>query len=665
MKNSITYLKALWSWGANSQSSDVSLDRWLTRGVLCFLGKLARRIYSFGCSQDILGAPQSLHSSPSELDAKLQVNSFMRFAVVLTLIFTIGVGEVWGDTDTYDFNTNGITKSSGPKSGSVSTSSADVVFTSKTGNTTDSWTITFTGNTWYGYGKNNGVNFGVNSSKNKYAPHATLTSKSYSNVTDVVIEYGGANKDVTIAVSVGGTSFGSTTTSSGTSYTFSHAAATGAVVISVESSTNGQIKINSVTITCSDTPPCTPLGTINGSVSWSSTSATLTWDDIANVSSWTVACKNTSTSAAAGSVGSITTNGAGKKTCTITDLTCGGTGYTFTISATAASGYCDKSWELTGSTTACTDPAITVSPASLTGLDYIVGNGPSTAQSFTVSGSSLGADLVVTAPTNYEVCKTADGTYTSTISYTPSDGAVANTTAYIRLAAGLNVGTYNYAAASGLQVTSTGAKTRTAALNGTVTKADCAITFTDFNAVDHYEATLEYGSSVTVSYNYTYNGDGSFSISHSPATGKIDKANKTLTVSAAGIWTLNASATAGTNYSKPSDASAQIRVKCVDTYKDFIHNKTIKAYGSGTAVTDGKMEDWGSGYTVPYIEDNAEETSGSCQQTHYKFMGWVSEDDINIADGTFKTGWTLIQAGTESKLATTKTYYAVWAKLEE
>ena len=173
---------------------------------------------------------------------------------------------MWGDTDTYDFNTNGITKKSGPNSGVVSTSSADVVFTSKTGNTTDSWTITFTGNTWYGYGKNNGVNFGVNSNKNKYAPHATLTSKSYSNVTDVTIGYSGANTDVTIAVSVGGTSFGSTTTSSGTSYTFSHAAATGAVVISVESSANGQIKINSVTITYSDTPPCTPLGTINGSV---------------------------------------------------------------------------------------------------------------------------------------------------------------------------------------------------------------------------------------------------------------------------------------------------------------------------------------------------------------------------------------------------------------
>ena len=70
MKNLITYLKALWSWGANSQSSDVSHD--------------CRR--------------SDLRHSPSELDAKLQVNSFMRFAVVLTLIFTIGIGNVWGDT---------------------------------------------------------------------------------------------------------------------------------------------------------------------------------------------------------------------------------------------------------------------------------------------------------------------------------------------------------------------------------------------------------------------------------------------------------------------------------------------------------------------------------------------------------------------------------------
>ncbi|MDD6827126.1 MAG: hypothetical protein PUE12_13650, partial [Oscillospiraceae bacterium] len=98
----------------------------------------------------------------------------------------------------------------------------------------------------------------------------------------------------------------------------------------------------STTYYISEANCCTPLGSINGSINVNSTSATLTWDNIANVSSWAVACKNTSTGIAAGTVGSITTNGAGKKTCTITNLTCGGTGYTFTISATAASDYCDK-----------------------------------------------------------------------------------------------------------------------------------------------------------------------------------------------------------------------------------------------------------------------------------------------------------------------------------
>ena len=70
MKNVITYLKTLWRWGADSQSSDVSHDCRLTVG------------------------------SPSGLDAKLQVNTFMRFAVVLTLIFTLGSGNAWGADET-------------------------------------------------------------------------------------------------------------------------------------------------------------------------------------------------------------------------------------------------------------------------------------------------------------------------------------------------------------------------------------------------------------------------------------------------------------------------------------------------------------------------------------------------------------------------------------
>lgn len=176
---------------------------------------------------------------------KLNLILNARWLMAVIAFLTIGVGNVWATDDTYDFNTAGITKVSGPNGGDQTSSSTDVVFRSKTGNTTDSWTIEFTGNTYYSYGTNNGVHFG----KNAAPPHATLTSKSYSNVTGVSITSTQGNASVTITVSVGGTSFGSLTSGSNTTHSFTHAAATGAVSINVESTTNGRFQINSITIT--------------------------------------------------------------------------------------------------------------------------------------------------------------------------------------------------------------------------------------------------------------------------------------------------------------------------------------------------------------------------------------------------------------------------------
>lgn len=165
--------------------------------------------------------------------------------LMMLILATMISTNVWATDDTYDFNTAGITKVSGPNGGDQTSSSEDVVFKSKTGNTTDSWTIEFTGNTYYSYGTSNGVHFG----KNAAPPHATLTSKSYSNVTGVSITSTAGNASVTITVSVGGTSFGSLTSGSNTTHSFTHAAANGAVSINVESNTNGRFQINSITIT--------------------------------------------------------------------------------------------------------------------------------------------------------------------------------------------------------------------------------------------------------------------------------------------------------------------------------------------------------------------------------------------------------------------------------
>ena len=294
--------------------------------------------------------------------------------------------------------------------------------------------------------------------------------------------------------------------------------------------------------------------------------------------------------------------------------------------------------------------------SSFSSFTYVYGSGPSASQSFTVSGANLGANLVVTAPTNYEVCKTSGGTYTSSVSYTPSDGTVTDQTVYIRLAGGLNVGTYNYAAASGVSAASTGATTRTAALTGSVTKAAGAIAFTDFNAVDHYEAEMAAGaSSVDVTLTVSVTGDGAVSYSRSPTAGSsavpATMPTTTLHVTTVGTWTVTANLAAGTNYTSAS-TNCQVVVYYADRFYDNLH-------GNSTIV---KRNDVGEDhYTIPSLSDESRQTSGTCSQTHYHFMGWVPEAALgSLTDDASYTAVMITGGGTQAASGTN--YYAVWAE---
>lgn len=109
-------------------------------------------------------------------------------------------------------------------------------------------------------------------------------------------------------------------------------------------------------------------------------------------------------------------------------------------------------------------PTITVSTTTLT-FTY-AGPGPSLEQTFTASAINLSTDLVLTAPTNYEISLTSGSGFTNTINLTPASGTVAATTIYVRLKAGLTIGTYN---AVSIAATSTGATTKNVALTGSVT----------------------------------------------------------------------------------------------------------------------------------------------------------------------------------------------------
>lgn len=184
----------------------------------------------------------------------------------------------------------------------------------------------------------------------------------------------------------------------------------------------------------SDLFTCYDLASINGSIkSCTATSATLKWDNLSNVDATTPYTVTVSPSGP--SVGSITTVD-GKKNCTISGLTAGNS-YTFTINAYGDATHCDASQAIS-----FTAPKITAS-ATITGLDYIETHGPSTAQSFTVSGVGLTGAITIAAPTNFQVSKTSSTSgFENSVSLSPTSGTISSTTIYVRLVAGLSEGTY-------------------------------------------------------------------------------------------------------------------------------------------------------------------------------------------------------------------------------
>jgi hypothetical protein len=106
-------------------------------------------------------------------------------------------------------------------------------------------------------------------------------------------------------------------------------------------------------------------------------------------------------------------------------------------------------------------PTITTS-SSMTTLTY--SNGSPVAQSFTVGGTNLTADVRVTAPTDYEV-STNNSTFSDYVDLSYGSGTLSNTTVYIRLKSGLSGGNI---ASRNISLTSTGATTQTIAVTGSV-----------------------------------------------------------------------------------------------------------------------------------------------------------------------------------------------------
>ncbi|MBQ4205650.1 MAG: choice-of-anchor J domain-containing protein, partial [Bacteroidales bacterium] len=137
-------------------------------------------------------------------------------------------------------------------------------------------------------------------------------------------------------------------------------------------------------------------------------------------------------------------------------------GFKYTSTETEAAAWEVDDITLMGFTT---DPYLTVTPNALSGFNYIVGNGPSAVQTFTVSGGNLppapggttGGITITCSNTHYEFSLDGEEFWPYTISI-QATGTLEPTTVYVRLEAGLYVGQWDGVVTfedGGLEVTAT------------------------------------------------------------------------------------------------------------------------------------------------------------------------------------------------------------------
>ena len=215
-----------------------------------------------------------------------------------------------------------------------------------------------------------------------------------------------------------------------------------------------------------------PTALTNGSIN--QTSAQVSWTDAANASNGYYVAYSSSSSTTPGDITSsdatytVQSIASGTKSATLSTLACGTTYHWWVRSNCGGS----KSAWVAGTdieTSECTTPTITVSPSSITGLNYIVGQGPSTPQNITLGGSYLSASITITAPDHFEVSTDGGSTYGGSKTVTVSSGSPTVSTVKVRLKANESVGTYG-SASTYVTFASTGATTKNVSVQGSVLK---------------------------------------------------------------------------------------------------------------------------------------------------------------------------------------------------
>jgi hypothetical protein len=164
---------------------------------------------------------------------------------------------------------------------------------------------------------------------------------------------------------------------------------------------------------------------------------------------------------------------------------------------------------------------------------------PSTTQTYTVTASDLTSNLIITAPTGFRI-STNGSTYSSSLTLTPTGGAISSTTIYVQL----------YSAAEGsfsgnITHTSAGATEKDLAVSGTVSSCSTVnLEAADDTYMSGYNTSNNYGTSTTLKA--TNNSSGTnrgslfkWNVSSIPSTATVSSASIALYVSTSSSQTYN------------------------------------------------------------------------------------------------------------------------------
>ena len=352
-------------------------------------------------------------------------SKLLKYITVLALLLTVGVGEVWGTTYTYDFHS--CTASSGGamtywysdagckthvskfttgttnqiiSSGGTATiyykdaSIPSTAFTISAGNTAY-FMAGSSASTSFFWGKTSGNYITLPTYSGEVITKVKVTTSSGVGKSIEVNIYSGTNAASTSYTTTGCTPNGCDNTQYN-EFNISSTYQSSALKLQIVTDKKN-FQITEIQITTASA--CTNLGTINGSVSWSNAAtAVVSWDNLDHVSSWTVKYKTHAAGAYTTWAGEQST-AAGRRSVTITGLTpC--TNYDFQIIANPAIGYCDKDQTIEDSQThnwTVTKTGVTnVTAASLSAIPATTcsGFGPITITAAT--GYALPADIIVT-----------------------------------------------------------------------------------------------------------------------------------------------------------------------------------------------------------------------------------------------------------------------------